>query len=184
MEYSPDEAKVVRDGSVAKVHASELVPGDIIQLSVGDRIPADARLLSISSASFTIDQALLTGESQSVQKSIEPISAGKGAVKQDMVNILFSGTTVVTGTARAIVVYTGTRTAIGDIHTSISSQIAERTPLKQKVDDFGEMLAKVITVICILVWLVNIPHFTDPAHGGVLKGAIYYFKVRRRAFAV
>jgi Ca2+ transporting ATPase len=178
MEYSPDEAKVTREGVVSKIHASELVPGDIIQLAVGDRIPADARLVSISSASFTVDQALLTGESQSVSKSTEPVSVGKGAVKQDMINILFSGTTVVTGSAKAVVILTGTRTAIGDIHTSITSQISEKTPLKQKVDDFGEMLAKVITVICILVWLVNIPHFTDPAHGGMLKGAVYYFKVR------
>ena len=82
------------------------------------------------------------------------------------------------GTARAIVTATGTSTAIGDIHTSISSQISEKTPLKQKVDDFGNQLAKVITVICILVWVVNVRNFADPAHGGTAKGAIYYFKVR------
>lgn len=81
------------------------------------------------------------------------------------------------GSARAIVVRTGQRTAIGHIHLSISSQINEKTPLKRKLDDFGDMLAKVITVICILVWLVNIRHFTDPAHHGFLKGAVYYFKI-------
>lgn len=73
--------------------------------------------------------------------------------------------------------YTGQRTAIGDIHKSITSQISEKTPLKRRLDDFGDMLAKVITVICILVWLVNIRHFWDPSHHGVLKGAIYYFKI-------
>lgn len=87
------------------------------------------------------------------------------------------GTTVVNGTAKAVVVFTGQRTAIGDIHKSITSQISEKTPLKRKLDDFGDMLAKVITVICILVWLVNIRHFWDPSHHGVLKGAIYYFKI-------
>ena len=90
MEYSPDEAKVIRDGSATKVHAKELVPGDIIQVAVGDRIPADARVLSISSASFTIDQALLTGESVSVSKNVDVVKEGKGAVKQDMLNMLFS----------------------------------------------------------------------------------------------
>lgn len=69
---------------------------------------------------------------------------------------------------------TGTSTAIGDIHTSIVSQISERTPLKQKLDDFGDMLAKVISVICILVWLINYRNFADPAHHGWFKGAIYY----------
>lgn len=73
--------------------------------------------------------------------------------------------------------FTGEHTAIGDIHKSISSQITEKTPLKRKLDDFGDMLAKVITVICILVWLVNFRHFWDPTHHGALKGAIYYFKI-------
>lgn len=73
--------------------------------------------------------------------------------------------------------FTGQRTAIGDIHKSITSQISEKTPLKRKLDDFGDLLAKVISVICVLVWLVNIRHFWDPAHHGALKGAVYYFKI-------
>jgi P-type Ca2+ transporter type 2A len=89
MEYSPDEAKVIRDGRAVKVHASEVVPGDLISVAVGDKIPADARVVAISSASFTIDQALLTGESQSVSKITETVKDEK-AVKQDMVNMLFS----------------------------------------------------------------------------------------------
>ncbi|KAM0792265.1 hypothetical protein ACM66B_004957 [Microbotryomycetes sp. NB124-2] len=176
MEYSPDEAKVIRDGKPLKVHASEVVPGDLITVAVGDKIPADARVVSISSASFTVDQALLTGESHSVSKSTQVVKDEK-AVKQDMVNMLFSGTTVVNGKAKAIVTATGSGTAIGDIHTSITAQISEKTPLKQKVDDFGHLLAKVITVICILVWLVNVRNFNDPTHGGLAKGAIYYFKI-------
>ncbi|CAA7265392.1 unnamed protein product [Cyclocybe aegerita] len=175
-EYSPDEAKVLRSSQIARIHASELVPGDIISVAVGDKIPADCRLLSVSSSSFRIDQAILTGESVSVHKSIDAVP-DKKAVKQDMTNILFSGTTVVNGNAKAIVIFTGEKTAIGDIHKSISSQISEKTPLKRKLDDFGDMLAKVITVICILVWVVNFRHFWDPAHHGALKGAIYYFKI-------
>ena len=87
------------------------------------------------------------------------------------------GTTVVNGTARATVVHTGETTAIGHIHQSITSQISEKTPLKCKLDDLEDMLANVISVTCILVWLVNIRHFVDPTHHGVLKGDIYYFKI-------
>lgn len=176
MQYSPDEANVLRSGNVNRIHASKIVPGDIVAVSVGDKIPADCRLLSVSSSSFRVDQAILTGESVSVSKSVDVVPDVK-AVKQDMTNMLFTGTTVVNGSARAVVVLTGQNTAIGDIHKSISSQINEKTPLKRKLDEFGDTLAKVISVICILVWIINVRHFWDPAHHGALKGAVYYFKI-------
>lgn len=88
-EYSPDEAKVFRNGQIHKIHASELVPGDIVAVAVGDKIPADCRLMSVSSSSFRMDQAILTGESTSVHKSIGCVRDLQ-AVKQDMTNILFS----------------------------------------------------------------------------------------------
>ncbi|KAL1965633.1 hypothetical protein VTN77DRAFT_5310 [Rasamsonia byssochlamydoides] len=175
-EYSANEAKVIRNGTLQRIKAEELVPGDIITVAVGDRVPADCRLLSIQSNSFRVDQAILTGESESVSKDTR-IVKDRQAVKQDQTNMLFSGTTVVTGHATAIVVLTGASTAIGGIHESITSQISEPTPLKQKLNDFGDMLAKVITVICVLVWLINIEHFNDPSHGGWAKGAIYYLKI-------
>jgi Ca2+ transporting ATPase len=175
-EYSANEATVVRDGKTQRIKAEDLVPGDIIHIAVGDRVPADCRLLSIQSNSFRVDQAVLTGESESVSKDTRIIK-DEQAVKQDQTNILFSGTSVVNGHATAIVVLTGASTAIGGIHESITSQISEPTPLKQKLNDFGDMLAKVITVICVLVWVINFEHFNDPAHGGWAKGAIYYLKI-------
>lgn len=174
--YSANEAKVVRGGVSKKIRADELVPGDIVTVAVGDRIPADCRLLSVQSNTFQIDQSILTGESESVGKDPRAITDHK-AVKQDQINMLFSGTTVVTGRANAVVVLTGGDTAIGDIHESITSQISQPTPLKEKLNNFGDLLAKVITVICILVWLMNVQHFSDPSHGSWTKGAIYYLKV-------
>lgn len=176
-EYSANKAKAVRNGRLSELKAEDLVPGDIVHVAVGDRIPADCRVLSIHSNSFRVDQSILTGESESVAKDV-PAIKDQSAVKQDQTNILFSGTTVVTGTAHAIVVLTGANTAIGDIHESITAQISQPTPLKEKLNDFGDMLAKVISGICILVWLINIQHFNDPSHGNSwTKGAIYYLKI-------
>ncbi|KAL2154865.1 hypothetical protein VTH82DRAFT_3541 [Thermothelomyces myriococcoides] len=176
-EYSANEANVVRNGQTHRIKAEDLVPGDIVDVTVGARIPADCRLISIESNSFAVDQAILTGESESVGKDCHAVINDEKAVLQDQVNMLFSGTTVVTGHAKAVVVLTGSNTAIGDIHESITAQISEPTPLKQKLNDFGDQLAKVITVICVLVWLINIPHFSDPTHGSWAKGAIYYLKI-------
>jgi Ca2+ transporting ATPase len=176
-EYSANSAKVIRDGKIKSVKAEELVPGDVVDVAVGNQVPADCRLLSINSNSFRVDQSILTGESESVIKETHAVK-DKQAVKQDQVNMLFSGTTVVTGHAHAIVVLTGTNTAIGDIHESITSQISQPTPLKEKLNEFGDVLAKVISGICILVWLINIQHFNDPSFGGSwTKGAIYYLKI-------
>jgi len=175
-EYSASDAKVVRDGHLIHIRADDLVPGDIVDVAVGDQIPADCRVLSILSNSFRVDQAILTGESESVGKDIRVVK-DEHAVKQDQINMLFSGTTVTVGHARAVVVLTGNSTAIGDIHASITSQISDPTPLKQKLNDFGDVLAKVIMVICIVVWLINIGNFSDEAHGGWIKGAIYYLKI-------
>ena len=176
-EYSANKAKVMRNGRLAEIKAEELVPGDVVHVAVGDRIPADCRVLSIHSNSFRVDQSILTGESESVSKDTPAIDDGQ-AVKQDQINMLFSGTTVVTGAAHAIVALTGSNTAIGDIHESITSQISQPTPLKEKLNEFGDTLAKVISAICVLVWLINIQHFNDPSHGNSwTKGAIYYLKI-------
>ncbi|XP_044474608.1 calcium-transporting ATPase 3, endoplasmic reticulum-type isoform X2 [Mangifera indica] len=123
-----------------------------------------------------VDQAILTGESFSVQKELES-TVSTNAVYQDKTNILFSGTAVVAGRARAIVVGVGANTAMGSIRDSMLQTEDEATPLKKKLDEFGTFLAKVIAGICVLVWIVNIGHFRDPSHGGFLRGAIHYFKI-------
>ncbi|KAJ2458742.1 hypothetical protein GGF42_001888, partial [Coemansia sp. RSA 2424] len=189
-EYSPDVCRVLRNGgSTIKINARELVPGDVIVVSVGDKIPADARVVAIESSVLRVDQALLTGESVSVTKTTTALPRGNGdrekseegdqqrAVVQDQVNMVFAGTSAVLGRALCVVTATGAATAIGDIHTSITDQITERTPLKKKLDDFGDTLAKVITVVCILVWVINVRHFNEASHHGWVRGAVYYFKI-------
>ena len=175
--YAPDVAKVIRNGKLIKVNARDLVPGDLIEIAVGDKIPADARLVEIISAGLRVDQAILTGESVSVQKYLNEIVKDANAVKQDQINILFSGTTVTMGRARGVVVLTGVHTAIGEIQQNLNEIDDQKTPLKCKLDDFGDKLAKVISVLCVLVWIFNIRHFSDPERGGMLRGAVYYFKI-------
>merc|ERR1712110_110669 len=177
-EYEPEMGKVIRADKegVQKIRAKEIVPGDIVEISVGDKIPADIRIIAILSTTLRIDQSILTGESVSVIKH-EPVPDPR-AVNQDKKNIIFSGTNVAAGKARGIVIGTGTATAIGKIRDEMAQSEEIKTPLAQKLDEFGEQLSKVITLICIAVWAINIGHFNDPAHGGSwIKGAVYYFKI-------
>merc|ERR1719450_1742157 len=175
----PEMGKVIRtdkDG-VQKVRAKEIVPGDIVEVSVGDKIPADIRIIAIMSTTLRIDQSILTGESVSVIKHCDPVPDPR-AVNQDKKNIVFSGTNVAAGKARGVVIGTGSNTAIGKIRDEMAETEEIKTPLQQKLDEFGEQLSKVITLICIAVWAINIGHFNDPAHGGSwIKGAVYYFKI-------
>lgn len=77
-----------------------------------------------------------------------------------------------------VVIATGVNTEIGKIRDEMVATEQERTPLQQKLDEFGEQLSKVISLICIAVWIINIGHFNDPVHGGSwIRGAIYYFKI-------
>merc|ERR1712168_1559252 len=178
-EYEPETGKVIRsdkDG-VQKVRAKEIVPGDIVEVSVGDKIPADIRIISIMSTTLRIDQSILTGESVSVIKHTDPVPDPR-AVNQDKKNLIFSGTNVAAGKARGVVIGTGSNTAIGKIRDEMAETEEIKTPLQQKLDEFGEQLSKVISLICIAVGAINIGHFNDPAHGGSwIKGAVYYFKI-------
>ena len=183
--YQADLATVLRDGRLRVVKASALVPGDIIELAVGAKVPADCRIIGILSSTLRVDQAILTGESGSVEKEaghIEDSERARRAVVQDKTCLLFSGTVVSVGRARAVVVGTGLNTAIGKIRDAMKNHGGgddeeELTPLKKKLDEFGRLLSKLIAVVCILVWVVNIGHFGDPLYGGWFRGMVYYLKI-------
>uniref|UniRef100_A0A8C7K623 Calcium-transporting ATPase n=1 Tax=Oncorhynchus kisutch TaxID=8019 RepID=A0A8C7K623_ONCKI len=178
-EYEPEMGKVYRQDrkTVQRIKAKEIVPGDIVEVSVGDKVPADIRLSSIKSTTLRVDQSILTGESVSVIKHTDPVPDPR-AVNQDKKNMLFSGTNISSGKAIGVVVATGVNTEIGKIRDEMAATEQEKTPLQQKLDEFGEQLSKVISLICIAVWMINIGHFNDPVHGGSwIRGAVYYFKI-------
>jgi len=178
-EYEPEMGKVVRQNksSIQRILAKEIVPGDIVHIAVGDKVPADIRLIEIFSTTLRVDQAILTGESVSVIKHTDAVK-DKDAVNQDKKNMLFSGTNIALGKAVGVVVCTGSSTEIGKIRDQMADTEAEKMPLQVKLDEFSEQLSKIISIICVAVWAINIGHFNDPVHGGSwFKGAIYYFKI-------
>ncbi|CAL8247864.1 unnamed protein product [Merluccius merluccius] len=178
-EYEPEMGKVYRQDrkTVQRIKAKDIVPGDIVEVAVGDKVPADIRISSIKSTTLRVDQSILTGESISVIKHTDPVPDPR-AVNQDKKNMLFSGTNIAAGKAIGVVVATGVNTEIGKIRDEMAATEQDKTPLQQKLDEFGEQLSKVISLICIAVWIINIGHFNDPVHGGSwIRGAVYYFKI-------
>jgi Ca2+-transporting ATPase len=168
-------AKCIRGGElVPDLPAEELVPGDIVEIGVGDKVPADVRILRLKTTTVRTDEGALTGESETVMKQTEPVA--KSVRIQAKLNMMFAGTTVSNGAAVGVVTATGMRTEIGKIQANVqeAKEDEEKTPLGQKIDAFGELLARVIAGICVLVWLMNIQKFADPVHGGFWHGLIYY----------
>jgi len=138
------KVQVKRDGAWKEIDASELVVGDVISLDAGDKIPADARILT--SNSLKVDESVLTGESLAVDKEDAILIGNK--LLQDQVNILFSGTSVVNGRAEAVVIHTAMETEIGKIAGTIDRAEESLTPLQVKI----KKVSGFITVVaCILV---------------------------------
>lgn len=131
------DAEVIRGGKRKTIPAEELVPGDIVRLKSGDKVPADIRILQ--SRSFRVEESPLTGESSDVKKSAAPVS--EDAVVGDRTSMAFSGTMVTYGTATGVVVETGLRTEIGKITEMLSEDKVFTTPLLQKIDRFAIRLS-------------------------------------------
>lgn len=93
--------------------------------------------------------------------------------------MIFSSTIVNAGSAVGVVVFTGMKTAIGRVQKQVqeAAEEEEDTPLKKKLDDFGEKLSYMIGAVCLLVWIMNYSNFYDEIHGSPIKGCIYYFKI-------
>jgi len=143
-------ATVFRDGTKQDIEVSSLVPGDVINLSAGDIVPADARI--ISARDFFIDQSALTGESFPVEKTGDPILEKIESAKWN--NYLFMGTSVTNGTASAVIVKTGSSTQFGQIAGKLTEKKPE-TEFEGGLRRFGVLIMQVTFVLVILVFFIN-----------------------------
>ena len=143
--------KVLRDGVETIVDASELVPGDFVFLESGDKISADLRIIECHN--FTIDESILTGESLAVNKTANKLENKKLATSEQS-NMLFSGTSVVTGRAKAIVVATALNTELGQIANTINNTKETKSPLTIRVEQLSKQISTLIIVIAILITIL------------------------------
>ncbi len=141
-------ATVLRSGERRQIPAEQLVPGDIVLLQSGDKIPADLRLIRVKS--LRVEEAPLTGESTSVEKNTDPTAAE--TVLGDRVSMAFSGTLVSYGQATGIVVATGARTEIGKINAMLAAAPTLKTPLLKQTDLFGKWLTVAILALAALTF--------------------------------
>ena len=144
---------VIRDGQEMEIPARELVPGDLILLSAGDKIAADARL--IESVNLKVDEAALTGESVPVAKDVEPLR-GEDLPLGDRENMVFGGTIATYGRGSALVVATGMKTQFGRIAQMLQAVEAGRTPLQQNLDKVGRVLALAALAVVAAVVVVAV----------------------------
>lgn len=151
------KAKVLRDGKLLTIESVELVPGDIISLEAGDSVPADARILE--EAALKVEESALTGESLPVSKTSEALTLPDGATSitlGDRKNMLYMGSSVVYGRAKAVVTATGMDTEMGQIAGAINEATDEMTPLQLKLAELSRILTKLVLGICVLIFAVGI----------------------------
>lgn len=145
------EAAVRRDGTWTTIPSADLVPGDVVRLMPGDKVPADVRL--IQAFQLRIDEAALTGESVPSSKHTEPVAPDAGV--GDRASMAFSGTIVSAGQGRGIVTATGADTEIGRIQTLVSEADALQTPLTRQLDQFAKVLTVVIAGMATFMLLIG-----------------------------
>jgi Mg2+-importing ATPase len=155
-------ATVLRDGTWIEVNRRELVPGDVVRLAAGDLVPADARL--IESAHLHVQQAALTGESMPADKETDN---GPTAITPDSPNVVFLGTSVVSGSATAMVFRTGRQTAFGDIAMRLAARPPE-TEFDRGTRRFGILIMKTVVLLVIFILAVNVS-----MHRGVLESLLF-----------
>ena len=145
--------RVRRDGRVTEISARELVPGDIFLIEAGNSIPADARL--IESVNLRVQEAVLTGESEAVEKNIAPIQRAELPLG-DRVNMVFMGTIATYGRGTAVVTSIGMDTQLGKIADMIQSVGSEKTPLQRRLDQLGHGLALAALGLVAIVFLLGL----------------------------
>jgi Ca2+-transporting ATPase len=145
------KARVIRDGKEIIIPAREVVPGDILALEEGDHVPADARLIEV--VELKANEAVLTGESTPVNKELAVLA--EEAPVSERRNMVFSATHIVYGRGKAVVTATGMKTEFGKIAELVQTAEEEETPLQRKLDRFAGRIAKVVTVVCIMIFAIE-----------------------------
>lgn len=142
------KATVIRDGKQSEIDSSDLVVGDVLVLAAGDKVPADARV--VQAEKFKVEESALTGEATTVEKKSDIVK--EEAVLADRKNMVYSGTSVATGSAKAIVIAIGEGTELGQINASISEVQTVKTPLIRQTTKFGQTVSIAILIISVIIY--------------------------------
>ena len=151
IKMASQKAVVIRGGEQKEIDAADVVPGDIIFITEGEKVPADARLFEVHS--FSTQEASLTGESTPITKQIDVIEK---AVVADQKNMVFAGTAAIRGNAKAVVVRTGMQTEFGKIASLIEEARTPPTPLQKRLDHFGRVLGGFIILVAGFVFVIGV----------------------------
>ena len=167
---SSPSAKVVRGGARLVVPSAEVVPGDIVEVEAGDMIVADGRILE--NFSLKVNESSLTGESEGVEKTADPLAGGKVALG-DQKNMVFSGSLATYGRAVMVVTATGMQTELGRIAALMNQTRERKTPLQRSLDDFSRRLAGIILAICAGVFALSLYHAGSWGFQAVLDSLMF-----------
>ncbi|MEG6615196.1 calcium-transporting P-type ATPase, PMR1-type [Peptococcaceae bacterium 1198_IL3148] len=166
-EMTAPEAKVIRNGVESKIHASELVPGDVVLLESGDKVPADLRLLQ--TVNLEVEESALTGESLPVKKQAEKMVEQENIGLGDTCNMAYMGTVVTRGRAKGLVVATGMATEMGHIAGMMQQVTEEVTPLQRRLAQLGKYLVSFCLLVCALVVVLGVMR-GEPAYNMFMAG--------------
>lgn len=170
----------LRDGKRIEIDAKDLVPGDVLVLETGNIVPADARLLD--TVNLHIQEAALTGESESVKKQTDVVDIK--SVLAERTNMIFSSTIVTQGRGKAVVTATGMRTEIGKIAALLQETPQELTPLQVKLDQLGRTLGGLTVAICLLVFGAELLKNEDALNRLLALDFPEFFRAAKESFLV
>lgn len=166
---SAPNSTVIRNGKLSTIPSEELVVGDLIQLNAGEQVSADVRLLSANS--LQVDESSLTGESEAIEKDASR-EISENVPLGDQVNMVFSGTNVLNGTAKGIVVATGMKSQMGQIAQLLEDQVKGKTPLQKRIDSLAKRLAAIAFGAGAVIFLVNLLHGGIPFSENMMTAVI------------
>lgn len=155
----PSYARVIRDNNEMQILSEDLVPGDIILVSEGDKISADARLINTND--FQVNQSTLTGESNPIRKTHDPVLR-EGLSHFEIPNLIFAGTSAASGTAKAVVVSTGMETEFGKIANLTQTMKEEQSPLQKELDKLTKQVTFMATAIGVAFFIVAVFFVKEP----------------------